>query len=103
MNEEEKKAIKRQKENIEIVSFNTIGNPNGEMYITIQDLKILLNLIEKQNKVIDLIAFELGEITQSCPADIYETDMNCDNRECNATECLKEYFYKKAEEEDDIK
>ena len=47
MNEEEKEAIERQKNNIGIVLFETKGDTNGEMYITLQDLKILLNLIDR--------------------------------------------------------
>ena len=53
--------------------------------IDIQDLKILLNLIDKQQKVIDLMAEYLNENNREFwTDDIEET---------------KQYFYKKAEEE----
>ena len=61
--------------------------------------------LDKKDKVIDLMAFEIAENTGSCPLDIYDWENkkydNCNN--CNNTnkECFIEYFYKKVEVEDD--
>lgn len=66
MSEEEKEVIERQKNNIEIVIFNSNGNnSNGEMYITMQDLKIILNLIEKQQKDNDILEKRLRHLFKS--------------------------------------
>ena len=99
MDEEEKEAIKEAKKQIEEAhNFNDI---NIFMADTIT-LKTLLNYIDKLQKVIDLMAFEIAKNTGSCPLDSYDwKSKKCDN--CNNTykECFIEYFYKKAEEEND--
>lgn len=56
----------------------------------------------KKDKVIDLMASELAEITGSCPLDRYDwDDKGC--KKCHDTykECFIEYFYKKVEEENE--
>jgi len=61
--------------------------------------------LAKKDKVIKLMAFEMAENTGSCPLDIFDWENkkynNCDS--CNNTykECFIEYFYEKAEEENE--
>ena len=67
----------------------------------------VLNLIEKQQKVanlqektIQLMAEELKEITGSCPLDIFDYDLDCENK-CEQEidgKCWAEYFRNKAKE-----
>lgn len=69
MTEEEKKITKRLKDDIALVTFNDNLNYGiGNLYVNINDLKIILNLISKlqsnieiKDKVIDLMADKLSE------------------------------------------
>lgn len=74
MSEEEIEAIERQKNNIEIVLFETMGDINGEMYITMQDLKIILNLIENLQKENTELKEELDYYKQKENQDFDERD-----------------------------
>lgn len=95
ISEEEKDAIKLLKD-IENNSWST-------KYIMSSDSKnatTILNLIEIQNKMIELMAEELKEITGSCPLDIFDYDLDCENK-CEQEidgKCWAEYFRNKAKE-----
>ena len=95
MNKEEKEAIEKIKE--ELKRVHKINHLTGT-YIPIDMLEILLNLIQKQDKIIDmameLIARKVGSRIEICP------DMNCcketeGNRTCK--QCAIEYFKKECE------
>lgn len=98
MSEEEIEAIERQKNNIEIVLFETRGDTNGEMYITMQDLKIILNLIEKLqkenqelkevNKKINKVADKMYEYISYYGWEDFESNTGCNREE------MVDYFYK---------
>lgn len=92
MSEEEKEAIKNAKEVLKLTTYLAdIGH---------KDLEILLNLIEKQEKVIDeVIKCVLLHKTFStfvCK-DVSVNDCNKyrDSGGCN--NCIKQYFYRKEE------
>ncbi len=99
---EEIKAIKRLKDDIELVTFN--GNLNygvGNLYTNINDLKILLNLIsklqkelDKKDKVIDKMAKTIAGLQ------LYDFNRKEYFTLENEDE-VKKYFYKKAEEENE--
>ena len=62
-----------------------------------QDIKEVLNELDKKDKVIDMMAkyTRAGDIEEDICKDIEECmpeNLQCEN-------CIKEYFYKKAEEE----
>ena len=63
----------------------------------------LVKKLEKQDKMIDLMANELGENLQTCPYDKYDEYLDCENRCTVETEiykkCWKEYFRRKVENE----
>ena len=111
MTDEEKKAIESLKG--KEISFKINWTPKQkatfEDVLGIKEFEencikvdILIKLINKLQKVIDLMAEELTEITGSCPLDRCDWEnKKCDN--CNNTykKCFIEYFYKKVEEEND--
>ena len=96
MTEEEKKITKRLKDDIALVTFNDNLNYGiGNLYVNINDLKIILNLISKlqtdidiKDKVIDLAIKMI---------DNYENQLNISNFK-NKKE-IKEFLFKKVEEE----
>ena len=102
MNEEEKKAIEYlkllEKTNIfydKPPSTNRC-NIGGAIYI-------LLNLVEKQDKIIDLMSEAFQENLQTCPYDKYDEYLDCESK-CKVEteiykECWKKYFRKKVENE----
>lgn len=104
MNEEEQKAIEDLRGYLEWNDKNSFSRLPRDNHI-----ETVLNLIsklqkelDKKDKVINLMAEELKEITGSCPLDSYDWENEkCDN--CNNTfkDCFIEYFYKKVEEEDE--
>lgn len=102
MTDEEKEAIEMLK-TIDTIDLRETEQDLEEDFNNAID--IALNLIDKLQKVIDLMAFEMAVNTESCPLDIYDWENkkydNCNN--CNDTykECFIEYFYKKVEEEND--
>ena len=62
--------------------------------------KNLKGIINKQNKIIDLMADEIANsITNTCPLEGYNYDLDCENK-CNDNykECWKQYFENKAKE-----
>ena len=62
--------------------------------------KNLKGIINKQNKIIDLMADEIANsITNTCPLEDYNYDLDCENK-CNDNykECWKQYFENKAKE-----
>ena len=61
----------------------------------------VLTLLEKKDKIIDLMAEEIGKnITNTCPFADYNYDLDCENK-CNDNykECWKQYFENKVEED----
>lgn len=55
--------------------------------------------LEKKDKVIKEMAEYIALITESCPFELHDYDMNCEKR-CKKdieAECWKEYFTKKVE------
>lgn len=86
MTEEEKEAIKYLKKHI--IPYNNI---NGNIEFLVND--VLLNLIEKLQKAIDLMAELL------CGIDVMN-ELGRDSWNWNK-EQMKEHFYKKVEEEND--
>lgn len=96
MTEEEKKITKRLKDDIALVTFNDNLNYGiGNLYVNINDLKIILNLISKQqtdiemkDKVIDYAMEEIHSIVNLGEF----IDRNIDN--LDTKEEIKQYFYK---------
>ena len=109
MTEEEKKAISMC--NLLLngdITLHIIDDDGGTAYAGIvnkeynEDLRIVLNLIQKQSKVIDEMAKEIEDFTGSCPKDTYDfSEIDCENI-CGIElkECWKQYFYRKVENED---
>ena len=62
----------------------------------ISDTKKILNLLEKKDKVINKMSKALFEEFQGYEPCPLENKMDCENSNCK--ECIKQYFYKKAEE-----
>lgn len=107
MSKEEKKAIERLHKRIK-------DNENYEInqvWLTddVHAVNILLNLIEKQNKVINLMAEQIDKYKEIID-DLSEGDIDCfipdtysNIDDCvkkkTCAGCIKEYFYKKVEEE----
>lgn len=61
--EEEKKIIKRLKDDIALVTFNDNLNYGiGNLYVNINDLKIILNLISKLQADIEIKDKEIDEL-----------------------------------------
>ena len=86
MNEEEKELIKKLENDIEALAFpSNLGLFQGTllMNIDLEDLKTLLIIISKLEKVIDLMA------------ESWKQD------DIRSVEEIKEYFYKKVEEENE--
>lgn len=92
MSEEEKKAIDYTKARI-------YGNEELEnITIYMEDLITILNLIEKQDKIIDLMADYIHLYTLSGEEDVYCFKVNdCEvvggSKSC--FDCIKEHFRKK--------
>lgn len=62
-------------------------------------IQIVLNELEKKDKVIDTMAEYIEECTGSCPNDMYDwQEIDCD-KECEISmkKCWIEYFYKEVE------
>ena len=101
ISEEERKAIKQCKKCISNRCEKCKHNDNAEVCIAIHDTSIqtVLNLIETQNKMIELMANNLRILyAQSEPCEM-ET---MQRKECakyeNCFECIIEYFRNKAKE-----
>lgn len=87
----EKEAIARVEKYIK--SFN--GNA-----LDCVAIGTVLTLLEKKDKIIDLMAEEISEnITNTCPFADYNYDLDCENK-CNDNykECWKQYFENKVKE-----
>ena len=67
----------------------------------LNELSVLVNLIEKQDKIIDLMAEYLADIDfDECCAEIPEPCLGCSWEDYEPhTNCIKEYFRKKVENE----
>ena len=96
MIDEEKKAIENIKNDMKLLygQHSMVSN---------EDLETLLQLLEKQEKVIDEMAGYLA-IIRDCPNEDKGANLDCENR-CNNTdeiyeECWKQYFYRKVEEDE---
>ena len=66
----------------------------------ISDTKKILNLLEKKDKVINKMSKALFEEYQSYEPCPLENKTDCKSLSCK--DCIKEYFYKKVEEEDNV-
>lgn len=109
MNEEEKKAIRQLegcrdfwREQLEkpIISEEDAKMANKE----IEHDTILLNLIDKQNKVIDEMAYCIYNY-QICDYEIQDNrDRKCewiaDDEDRPCEDCIKQYFMRKVEEDE---
>ena len=107
MTEEEKKIIKRLKDDIALVTFNDNLNYGiGNLYVNINDLKIILNLISKLQTDIEIKDKETDELINFLLN--YDIDEDyckkIERQECNkikeghCEDCMRKYFYKKSEE-----
>lgn len=94
MNEEEKEVINDLKDFIsddsDLITYD----------MTIFEIKLILNLIKKQQKVIDEMASYLS-IIRACPNEDCGANIDCERR-CNLTdelqkECWKIYFNRRVE------
>ena len=101
MNEEEKKVI----EELKIIRNSAIGSNFGTYCYKLSEkerktIQTTLNLIEKQDKMIDLMAEYIDGHTyrdDECGCELeYEKGVYCEENEyCKS--CIKEYFRKKVE------
>lgn len=87
---EENQAIKDLKRLEEVIKNNIPNNKN------IKAIKIVLNLLEKKDKVINKMIKAIFEEYQSYEPCPLENKTDCKSLSCK--ECIKQYFYKKAEE-----
>ena len=93
MNEEEKKAIKSMKRFVEY--------RQDMATVTASEMKTVLNLLEKKDKIIDLMAIAIDN--EPLPTEEYCIFRNFDcpavggNRDCKY--CIKQYFERKVEED----
>lgn len=98
MTEEEKKAIEFFNADVEYLEEG-LKNPNYiGRFITIQDkeveyLKIVLNLIEKQEKVMDYMVDRIEWLMKS-----NGIMLDFEHKDNFTKEDIKEYFYRKVEE-----
>jgi hypothetical protein len=94
MSEEEKKAIKNLQEVAEkgIDIYEEINVMENE-----DAIRIVLNLIEKQEKVIDEMFLYIDEFTDIDEVDCEFQQLN--NVKCidDCEKCMKEFFYRKVE------
>lgn len=63
-------------------------------------IQVVLNELDKKDKIIDMMAEYIEECTGSCPNDMYDwQEIDCD-KECEISmkKCWIEYFYNKKEE-----
>ena len=100
VSEEEKEAVKLLKSMINHKPDNIRLNWRKGIYA----LQLILNLIEKQEKVIDLMAEGVLEASLYrlgiCPAETdyggidYSLCKNYNNGEVNCYKCIKEHYYK---------
>ena len=87
------------KSRIEQGKKDTKGLKLYEMGIVCEDLK---EEIEKKDKMIDLMADEIGKLI-TCPLEDYNCDLDCENKCRNQyKDCWKQYFEKKAEQSSGI-
>lgn len=96
MNEKEKEAIERCKQLIKVEHANWIGISNQLAIIT------LLNLIEKKDKIIDLMAESISNLDideDICMKNIANTDL-CNEDYTKCKECVIEHFNQKIEKGD---
>jgi hypothetical protein len=110
MTDEEKKAIERFKEYIAYCDNNKECKEELKQcfgctieYEEIKAMKTILNLIQKQEKVIDEMSGYLAVI-RDCPNEDFGANLDCEKR-CNNTdelyeECWKRWFYRKVEEDE---
>lgn len=109
MTEEEKKITKRLKDDIALVTFNDNLNYGiGNLYVNINDLKIILNLISKlqanieiKDKVIEKTCRYINEakiMNKAIPVYPNKGDTPYTVGVASIEE-IKQHFYKKAEEE----
>lgn len=97
MNEEE--AIKQLKQWLSVIDLKKKSNiiPNKD---DIQVIKTVLKLLEKKDKIIDLMAIVIGN--EPLPTEEYCIFRNFDcpvvggNRDCK--DCIKQYFENKVKE-----
>ena len=99
MSDEEKKAIKGLEWSQQQMRLGNLPDYDQGHYA---DIRIILNLIEKQQKTIDEMAGYLA-IIRDCPNENCGANLDCENR-CNndddlVKECWKMYFERKIENE----
>jgi len=99
MTDEEKRAL-RNLENLSEFGLSTSLNQAD-----LDKMKIVLNLVEKQNKVIDkVLQNNLLNIPHHIEVCNNITANDCNNFRNNGgcNECIKQYFYRKVENENEI-
>lgn len=105
MNGEEKELIKEFKEELN-EDLKDIENVNDTfLMVTMHNIEIIVNLIEKQEKVIDEMSevihleSDYGCSLTYCPAELENGILNFDkcNYHKDCLKCVKEYFYKEVE------
>ena len=93
MNKEEKEAIEYLKKYIE---WETCGERSLET-----DIETVLNLIQKQEKIIDKMAEYINELDideDICTKNVINPQL-CNEEYSNCKECIKEYFKKEVEKD----
>ena len=98
----EKEIIERLNrfKTIKVLYGNTFAIHLEQLEQLQNDIETVLNLLEKKDKIINLMAEEISEnITNTCPFADYNYDLDCENK-CNDNykECWKQYFENKAKE-----
>lgn len=101
-NEDEKEAIEKIKI-LSIGDFITWFNTDGCVEMEIA-AKTILNIIQKQEKIIDkmtdAIVGDKKILALMCKNIINKTEDECDKQNLLCDDCIKEYFKKKVEEEE---
>lgn len=95
LSDEEKEALRNFKS-----EYETCDHYSSDLIIELDDAETILNLIEKQDKIIQAIATNLVEHIGTCPID-YDDDFEnekCERCQNTYAECWIEYFTKKVGE-----
>lgn len=95
MNKEEKEVVNMIKTGLEVL---VEGQIIEQIHISRKEAKALLNLIQKQNKIIDKFSKALVNCVGTCPID-YNDDFENDCENCQDTleKCWIEFFKKEVE------
>lgn len=91
MSEEDRQQIKRVKEFVDYFYSRDISYDKVDTQ-EIYDIEGVLALIEKQDKIIDLMADYIAEKSNFCANKCYM------NEDCHDNDCIKQYFERKVEE-----